>query len=56
MPFNSNSSDGGKGAKAEDGGANRDQFATFMMLAQLAVAIVHDASRQIKVGGPLSLH
>ena len=36
---------GGKGAKAKDGRANWDRVATFMMLAQLAFAIVHDVSR-----------
>ena len=47
---------GGKGAKAKEGGATQDWVATIMTLALLAFALGHDASRQIKVGGLRSLH
>ena len=41
---------GGKGAKAQDGEAYTDWVASFMMMAQISFAVVHDAPRQIRAG------
>ena len=46
----------GRGAKSNDGEACWDKVAIFLMLAQVSFAIVHDASRQFRVGDLSSLH
>ena len=43
-------------AGAKDGVASRDPTRTFVQRAQFAPATVDDVSRQIRVGGPFSLH
>ena len=47
---------GGKGAKAREGEANSDRVVIFRILAQLVLATGDFSSRDIKVGGPCSLH
>ena len=44
------------GAKTKDGEAYRDWVASFMVLAQVSLAVVHAAFRQIRAGGLCSLH